>query len=173
MNENIKKFYDKKMETLEKAKKYMTDVFGTEQQVELAVDIFRTRYELCMETEDAAFQARYTSSQCLKAVFGKTINDDVIDRIQAYDCLIDHINVLESFLNNETAVLVNDSYTVGMDNYNAIVIASIVKFKDGVHLDFWMLDDEWHGAGGYGTPFEISEEKEKKVVAYWKEKGML
>lgn len=172
MNENIRKFYDKKMETLEKAKKYMTGIFETEEQVELAVDIFRTRYELCMGTEDAEYQARYTSNQCLNAVFRRNIDDDVIDRIQAYDCLRDHINVLEGFLNDDTAVLIEQPRTVGMDDYNCIVIGSLSKFKDGLHQDFWMLSDEWIGFG-YGMPCEISDEKKEKVVAYWKEKGML
>ena len=170
MNKNIKKFYDKKMETLEKAKRYMDGIFGD--QTELAVDIFRTRYNTCLSSEDAEYQAKFTSNQCLKAVFGRIINDDVIDRIQAYDCLRDHINTLESFLNDDTAVLIGQSHTIGTDDYDCIVIGSLSKFKDGLHQDFWMLSDEWNGSG-YGMTCEISDEKKGKVAAYWKEEGML
>ena len=101
MNENIKKFYDKKVAELEKANQYMSSMFGD--KVELAVDVFRTRYSTCLESEDAEYQARYTSNQCLKVVFGRTIDDDAIDMIQAYDCLRDHISTIKSFLNDDTA----------------------------------------------------------------------
>ena len=170
MNENIRKFYDKKMETLEKAKKYMERIFG--EQTELAIDIFRTRYNTCLNSEDAEYQAKFTSNQCLKAVFGRIIDDNVIDRIQNYDCIRDHINALEGFLNDDTAILIRQSHTVGTDDYDCIVIGSLSKFKDGLHQDFYMLSDEWNGFG-YGMPCEISDEKKEKVVAYWKEKGML
>lgn len=172
MNENIKKLYDKKVIELNKAKGFMLSIFDSEEQLEMALKIFRTRHDIIYTADNRRLirQAAYISTKCLKLVFGDVINEETVLRLEGYDCLIDHVETIQEYLNDDTAVLVREPYSIGEDDYDLIVIASLDKYLDGYHKNYWALFDKYQG-NFYGDEIKISIEKENKVIEYWKEKG--
>lgn len=179
-NENIYKLFEIKKGELEKAKKYLTKVFGSEERLELARKIFRLRYNLIgnrfYSEENASDpvqkQAVYTSNQCLKILFGK-IEEEILWKLEAYDCLKSHVRVLKDYSNIDNAILVNDYTSTGEDNYERIAIASFTKLKGDVAYEYLMLIDSYCESDYIDSDYKPSEEKQKKINSYWKQNGYL
>lgn len=179
-NENIYKLFEIKNGELEKAKKYLAKVFGSEERLELARKIFRQRYDLVgnrfYSEENASDptqkQAVYTSNQCLKILFGK-IEEEILWQLEAYDCLKSHVGVLKNYSNIDNAVLVNDYAFTSDNDHEHIAIASFTKFKDDISYEYLMLIDSYCESDYINSDYKLSEEEQKKINSYWKQNGYL
>lgn len=172
MNENMKNFYNQKEAELNECTKYIIDNYDlkSKDQLNLAVRIFRTRYETSSKKYEKLHHLdpiRLTgdrvSNKCLEILFGYEITTHTrfVTDLEAYDRLVNHLRIIETFIiNKDSAVLIDDSCVGYIDNIDK-------------QPHFWALTYEYNGGGYVDFNYNPPQEKLEKSMKFWKENGFL
>lgn len=175
VNEKVYNLYVTKVEQLNGLKnRLLANIgLGTEDNLDLALKIFRTRYDVVARDDGVAKnQAIHTSNTCLKAVFGDVISNwDAVDLLEGCDKLTCHVRELERLIHDESAILIGDYETIGTDDVPVIGIGHVA----GGIANFYAFSNTWFNKldGYIDSEWMPDKETEEKCMKYWEEHSMI
>lgn len=160
-----------------KIKKDLLEILKTEENLELAVKIFKVSSQLKFKRNGefgkvAEEQALYTTVQCLNALF----DDQKIDFfggnvplwriLEIYLADREHIHFLEGYKENDSAILFKEEIDIAMDvSKNIIWMAEIDMGK----IEYTLLKDEYKQLYCIDTESKPNQELIEKVEKWYKD----